>query len=131
MIGSKYDYGLIAYGSASKTIPNRIDIVSRSIIQLILGSRQSTPVATLYVNVGLKPALPRKTWLATSHIVKLSSNPTNPMYATVFHKNSVWPIWSIPRLAKEAMVLRKKNLLLFSTHLRVGVDSTPKTTLEA
>lgn len=126
LVRRKYDYDLIAYGSTSRTTLNHINFMSRSIIRLILGSRQSTPVYTLYVDVGLEPAewtghcpAGQKIWLATSYIVKPSTNLTNLTYAMgydLFHKNSVWRIQRIPSLAKETIVLCIKNLSLFSSH---------------
>lgn len=119
LVRSKTDYGLMVYGAARKTTLNRIDVATRSIIRMILGSRQSSPVETLYVDLGLEPATARKNWLSTSYIVKMSNRPNNPTYATVFnlfHSKEVWPIRSTPSILKEVAELSRCNQPLFTTH---------------
>jgi predicted component of type VI protein secretion system len=43
LVQSRIDYGLIAYGNASKSNLTRIDVISRTIKRIILGARGSTP----------------------------------------------------------------------------------------
>ena len=49
LVRSKVDYGLLAYGNASKTNIEKLNIIFRAIIRTILGSKQSTPTQILYV----------------------------------------------------------------------------------
>jgi hypothetical protein len=74
------DYGAIAYGSASKTSLDRVDVVGRAILRNILGAKRSTPVEMLYSETGKKSLSWRTKLLTRKYLVNLSHKPNNPMH---------------------------------------------------
>ena len=48
LVLSRMDYRLIIYGSASKMNLSKIDVVARSILRIILGSKPSTSTELIY-----------------------------------------------------------------------------------
>lgn len=60
LIQSRIDYGLIAYGSASKCHIEKINVVATAILRQILGSRKSTPIEVLYAETGITPIQQRR-----------------------------------------------------------------------
>lgn len=78
LVRSKIDYGLIAYGNASKSNIKKLDVISRSILRIILGSWCSTPTEILYAETGTEPIASRRSWLTTKYIINLSNKPHNP-----------------------------------------------------
>jgi hypothetical protein len=79
LVRSKMDYGSIAYGSASRSNLQKLDIARRSILRVILRSRLSTPVETLYAESGTESFPWRTSWLTRNYLLKLSHKPRNPM----------------------------------------------------
>lgn len=116
LVRSKIDYGLIAYGSASKTAISRIDVAARSIIRLIMGSRKSTPMAVLYADLSVEPTKFRRQWLATRFLLKLSCLNNNSAYAAIHNldqSSTVWPQRSIPALWPDVLRLQLLGIPLF------------------
>ena len=83
LVRSRIDYGLILYGSASKTNLSKIDVVARSILRIILGSKPSTPTELIYAESETEPTAARRDWLSTRYLISLSQNPTNLTYNPV------------------------------------------------
>ena len=63
LVRSKVDYGLLAYGYASKASIEKLNIICRAIIRTILGSKQATPTPILYAENGTEPIADRRNWL--------------------------------------------------------------------
>jgi hypothetical protein len=80
LVRSKVDYGLLAYGNASKTNIEKLNIICRSIIRTILGSKQSTPTQILYAETGTEPIADRRSCLTGKYIIKLGHKHQNPTY---------------------------------------------------
>ena len=101
LVRSIVDYGLIVYGAACASSIEKIDVVLRSIMRLILGAFKSTPVSTLYAELGLEPTADRRTWLAAKYVLNLSNKPSNAAYPSarsVMYGGYVWKPRSIPCL---------------------------------
>ncbi|XP_045025199.1 uncharacterized protein LOC123469925 [Daphnia magna] len=104
LVRSKIDYGLIAYGNASKSNLTQLDVISRAIIRIVLGSRLSTPTEILYAESGTEPIGTRRRWLATKYIINLGHRPYNPMYTTAKQMQEseiTYPARSTPSLRKD------------------------------
>ena len=118
LVQSKIDYGLIAYGTASKTNINKIDIITRTIIRTIMGSRKSTPVEALYSEATIVPTFLRRRWLSIKYVINIGHKPYNSTYATTkhlfLHPQNVWPKFSTPCLAEAISEVKKHNLSLFN-----------------
>ena len=107
---------MIAYGNASKSVIERINVVSRAILRLILGSRASTPTQVIYAESGVTPVRQRRSWLAANYRKKLSHNPNNSTYEStykIFHGNKDWPLSSTPCVAY-VQVLKRLRVKIFS-----------------
>jgi ribonuclease HI len=118
LVQSKIDYGLIAYGMASKSCVERLNVVTRSILRLILGSRTSVPIEVLYAETGTTPVLQRRSWLTANYLLKLSNNAANSTYPSVqklFHNPKEWPKFSTPCVVHDLLHLKRLKLNLFTT----------------
>ena len=82
---SKFDYGCIFYGSASKTALAKLDPAHNQGLRLSLGAFCSSPVESLYVEAHEPPLEIRRDRLALQYILKLKANPENPAYDVVFN----------------------------------------------
>ena len=60
LVRSQVDYGLVVYGGACNTRMEKINVVLRSSLRIILGAAMSTPVASLYAELGLEPVAFRR-----------------------------------------------------------------------
>ena len=104
---------------ASNSIIERINVVSRFILRLILGSRTSVPIEVLYAETGTVPVLPRRNWLAANYLLKLSNNANNSTYTSIqkmFQNPKEWPKLSTPCVAKDLATLKRLELELFTTN---------------
>jgi hypothetical protein len=94
LVRSKTDYGLIAYGNASKSSLSKIDIACRAIIRIILGAKSSTPMEILYAESSSEPISTRRLWLASKYLIKLGHKPYNPAFTlarSAFLNSIVYP----------------------------------------
>ena len=116
LVRSKTDYGLIAYGNASKSNLNKIDTACRSILRVIRGSKLSTPTEILYAESSTEPLATRRSWLSGKYLVKLGHKPNNPAYtqakAASLHPTA-YPPRSTPCLSDTISFLKESNLAAF------------------
>ncbi|KZR96395.1 Uncharacterized protein APZ42_009289, partial [Daphnia magna] len=113
LVQSIIDYGLIAYGNTSKTNLEKLDIVHRAIIRIILGSKISTPKEILYAESDTAPIATRRKWLTRKYLINLSTRPRNPMYNTakeLFDDQMEYPTRSTPGLINEMRPMICKTL---------------------
>ena len=118
LVRSKIDYGLIAYGSASNTNLQRIDVAVRAILRVILGARSSVPIEILYVDLGLESVAERRKWLATTYIVNLGHKPHNsayPLARNLFLDDRTWPRLSTPGVMEAITAVRQIGFDIFSS----------------
>lgn len=116
LVQSRIDYGSIAYGAASKTSIERVNIASRSILRVILGARPSTPIEVLYSETGTTPVYQRRQLLATRYLLKLNQSPSNSTYSSVFHlfhNVESWPTYSTPCVVSDLCSLKNLGMDLF------------------
>ncbi|KZR99736.1 Uncharacterized protein APZ42_004288, partial [Daphnia magna] len=81
----------------------QLDVISRAIIRIVLGSRLSTPTEILYAESRTEPSGTRRRWLATKYIINLGHRPYNPMYNTAKQMQEseiTYPARSTPSLRK-------------------------------
>ena len=111
LVRSRIDYGLPIYGSACNSNLLKIDVASRSILRLILGSKSSTPKEVLYAETGTEPLADRRSWLSTRYLINLIHHPGNLTYQTtknLFFSSEQWS----PRCSPSLMLsCEKKNRL--------------------
>ncbi|KAK4012155.1 hypothetical protein OUZ56_021254 [Daphnia magna] len=60
-----------------------MDVATRSILRLILGSIKSTPTEILYSDLGIEPTKIRMSWLAARYVIKLGNKPLNSTYKLI------------------------------------------------
>ena len=121
LVQSKIDYGLIAYGSAAASNLKKLDVISRAIIRIILGSRSSTPVEMLYTDLAAVPVQSRRQWLSRKYLINLSSKPFGSTFTSakfLFHQPSIWPKFKVPCLSEAIVHARQHNLPLFQCSRR-------------
>jgi hypothetical protein len=98
------DIVAIAYGSASKTNLERVDVVGRAILRNILGVKRSTLVEMLYVETGTESLSWRTKLLTRKYLINLIYKPNTPMhkpFVQLATTTTQWKPRSIPGLIKE------------------------------
>jgi hypothetical protein len=116
LVRSRIDYGLIIYGSASKSNLLKIDVAARAILRLILGSRTSTPTEVIYAETGTEPLSDRRDWLSSNYLVNLNFNTKNPNYRpirSVFNSTDPWPTRCSPCLLSACARIKLNGISLF------------------
>jgi len=106
------------YGSASKSLLSKLDVIQNQFLRLILGSTKSTPVAELHLETGIEPIHFRAQWLASKYIVKLGQHPSHPNFPFVVNQwsnNKPTRPRSSPCLNAAINFLKEENPLLFPT----------------
>ena len=79
LVRSSIDYGLIVYGSASKSLLAELDKVQNIFLRLMLGSLPSTPVSELRLETGIEPTHLRALWLSSNFVLKINDESSNPI----------------------------------------------------
>jgi ribonuclease HI len=116
LVRSRIDYGLIAYGSSRKFNIQKLEVVIRSILRIILGSRFSIPTEILYADTDSEPIPDRRDWLGIRYLININQHPDNLTYATarkIFNAPDKWPPRCYPSLSKASVILRGANISLF------------------
>jgi ribonuclease HI len=115
------DYGLLAYGNASKTNIEKLNIICRAPIRTILGSKQSTPTQILYAETGTEPIADKRNWLTGKYIIKLGHKHQNPTYKSaqaIFSAPANYPPRSSPCLAAQMAEIHQLGIDAFPTSLQ-------------
>jgi len=118
LVRSHIDFALPVYGSASKSLLSKLDVIQNQFLRLILGSTKSTPVAELHLETGIEPIHFRAQWLASKYIVKLGQHPSHPNFPFVVNQwsnNKPTRPRSSPCLNAAINFLKEENPLLFPT----------------
>ena len=84
LILSKMDYGCFIYGSAPKSYIKMLNPIQNEGLRLCLGAYKTSPAESLEVEAGVLPLHIRREQLALQYILKLKSNPSNPVYKCIF-----------------------------------------------
>ncbi|EFX64016.1 hypothetical protein DAPPUDRAFT_118610 [Daphnia pulex] len=116
------DYGAIAYGSASKTSLERVDVVGRAILRNIMGANRSTPVEMLYSETGTESLSWRTKLLTRKYLLNLSHKPNNQMHKPLVQLATTTTQWkprSTPGLIKEFVFVKSLGISLVSQQLRL------------
>jgi hypothetical protein len=77
LIRSSLDYGCFVYGSASRTVPQRLDGIQSRALRLCVGVFRTTPVVVLQVDGELSGELPlriRQDKLALAYWARLKGS---------------------------------------------------------
>ena len=85
LVRSKWDYGCIVNGSASKKALAKLDPVHNQGLRLSLEAFRSSPVENLYVESHEPPLEILREKLALQYTIKLKANPGNPAYDVLFN----------------------------------------------
>ncbi len=121
LVRSRIDYGLIAYGSTSKSNLLKLEVATRSILRIILGSRTSAPIEILYAETGTEPIPDRRDWLGIRYLLNLNQHPENLTYKmarNIFHAHKECPPRCCPSLCLASSLIHEAKLSLFT--LRPG-----------
>ncbi|XP_045022876.1 uncharacterized protein LOC116932420 [Daphnia magna] len=120
LVRSLMDYGAIAYGAASKTNLERVDVVGRAILRNILGANLSTPVEMLYAETGTESLSWRTKLLTRKYLINLSHKPNNPIhkpFVQLATTTTPWKPRSTPGLIKELDFVKSLGISLFPHQL--------------
>lgn len=94
-----------------------IDVISRAIMRIILGSRPSTPRETLYTDLATAPVQDRRWWVSRKYLINLSLQPFVSTYTSVkllFANPSSWPKFKIPVSPRQSTTSHNKTCLSFT-----------------
>ena len=85
LVRSKLDYGSIVYGSTRKTYLCQLNTIHNQGLRLSLGAFRTTPVLSLEAECGEPSLTLRREKLSLRYIARLSGNPENPNYKSLFY----------------------------------------------
>lgn len=77
LIRSVFDYGSSIYGSASKTLLKKLDVIQHQALRICCGAIRTTPVAAIQVEMGEMPLCIRREQLATVYWANLKGHCAN------------------------------------------------------
>ena len=127
LVRSHIDFGLPIYGSASKSLLSKLDIIQNQFLRLILGSAKSTPVPELYIETGIESIALRAQWLSSKYVLKLGHQPSHPNYPIVtrqWQQPQACRPKSTPCLTNAVNFLKDDSSLSFNT-LSTHTPPTP------
>ena len=84
LVRSKLDYASLVYGSARPSYLKMLDPVQNQGLRLALGAYRTSPIPSLQAEAYEPPLHLRRKQLSLQYALKLSSNPQNPAYSSVF-----------------------------------------------
>ena len=84
LIRSKLDYGCSIYGSARKSYLKKLDPIANQGLRLCLGAFRTSPVESLQAEAHEPPLSLRRERLSLLYSLRVSSNPKNPTYNSIF-----------------------------------------------
>ena len=80
---SKIDYGCQIYGSACKTLLEKLDVVHNMGLRLCTGAYKTSPIDSVYVDSGMPPLRFRREELGLRYITRVLTSKQNPNYKYV------------------------------------------------
>lgn len=99
LIGSRIDYGSVAYGSAAKSVLAQVDIIQSRALRICLGAMKTAPVCSLPVEAGEMPLWIRRKQLTANYWIHLkghkADHPTKRVLGMCWErgkeqKNKLW-----------------------------------------
>ena len=87
LVRSKIDYASQIYGSARPSYIKMLDPIQNEGLRLCLGAFRTSPIPSLQAEAYEPPLHIRRNKLSLHYAVKLSSNPKNPAFKSVFGNN--------------------------------------------
>ena len=87
MIRSSLDYGCFVYGSASKSILARLDVLQARALRLCCGAFRTSPVTALLIEMGEMPLWLRRIKLGLQYWVKLRGCPQTFQARCLLHES--------------------------------------------
>ena len=84
LVRSKLDYGSIVYGAARKSYLVKLDPIANQGLRLSLGAFRTSPSVSLHAEAQELPLHLRRQKLGLQYAVRISTNPQNPTYSTIF-----------------------------------------------
>jgi ribonuclease HI len=79
LIRSKLDYGCVVYGSARKSVLQRLNIIHHSALRLCSGAFRTSPVESLYVDCHEAPLNLRRNILSLHYFFRISAHANHPL----------------------------------------------------
>lgn len=86
LIRSIFDYGSMVYGSASKTLLKKLDVIQHQALRICCGAIRTTPVAAIQVEMGEAPLCLRREQLAVVYWANLRGHCANHMSQAVLQQ---------------------------------------------
>ena len=80
LVRSRIEYGLISYGSSSKTRQKKLEAIQNDILRLITGAPKTTPIKEMQCELGIDPLSIRQHWLSGKYILRIEKQPEHPLY---------------------------------------------------
>ena len=99
IIRTKLDYGTQIYASAKPDVLQKLDPVYNTALRLRTDAFKSSPVVSLYADVGKPPLSIRKETLALQHYVRMQRLPHSRAYEAVFNQRVVEPYQANPNIS--------------------------------
>ena len=84
LVRSKLDYASPIYGSARPSYLRMLDPIQNQGLRLALGAYRTSPIPSLQAEAYEPPLHLRRKQLSLQYAIKLSSNPKNPAYKSIF-----------------------------------------------
>lgn len=87
LVRSKLDYGSIIWGSARKSYLQMLDPIANQGLRLALGVFRTSPIESLQAEANEPSLYLRREKLALQYALRVSQNPKNPTFKSIFEPN--------------------------------------------
>ncbi|XP_074028319.1 uncharacterized protein [Leptinotarsa decemlineata] len=84
LVRSRIDYGSVAYDSASKRLLKLLDSIHNSALRTVLGAHRTSPIPSIYCEVGEPTLQLRRQYLSLSFAATIASHKQHPTEKYVF-----------------------------------------------
>ena len=85
LVRFKFAYGSIVYGAARKSYLLKLDPIANQGLRLSLGAFRMSPSVSLHAEAEELPLHLRRQKLGMQYALRISTNPQNPTYSTIFN----------------------------------------------
>ncbi|XP_026685541.1 uncharacterized protein LOC113470935 [Diaphorina citri] len=82
-----FDYGCMVYGSARKSLLDKLNPAHHAGIRIVTGALRTSPIPSLYVESCIPPLSIRRKKLMMNYVAKIAASPLNPVFKLMFDNN--------------------------------------------
>ena len=134
LVRSRLDYGSMVYSSGRESYLRPISAVHNAGLRLAIGAYRTSPVVSIYSDVGEPPLAIRRNILTCNYLVKILSMMSHPCYDVIFNPRFLDLFYSETRATRPLRIRFREFLTKNSFNLpqvyTVGHPSAPPWTLE-